>query len=59
MFSDTDTILSDDSEVIALDGHHTILVSGILSSFKIVLKTDVDKLGIAKDKEENETSQIV
>jgi 2-C-methyl-D-erythritol 4-phosphate cytidylyltransferase len=51
--------LSEDSELIALDGHHTILVSGILSSFKIVLKTDLDKLKIAKDKEENATSQIL
>jgi hypothetical protein len=31
--SDSDTILSDDSEKMSLEGHHTILVSAVGASF--------------------------
>lgn len=45
--SDTDTILSDDSDYMVLEGHHTILVSSVGSQFEIVVKSSnehIDKM---------------
>lgn len=47
--SDSDTILSDDSEKMTIEGHHTILVSAIGNSFAVLLSPKESVVANEKD----------